>query len=471
MSVARGVVLSIVLAIAATVWNFDSSIIFAMTKTNKPVSIEPPSASTVPSSPLFREGDYLWTLIALLMSVTIFEGYDVTIFHLCTPDIARTFHMDDRAVGLMASVVRFGGMLAFFIVMLSDRFGRKPIVSATVLLYTLFTLATALSRGLWTFTIFQSCAQIFLSAEFGVAIIMVSEEFPDNLRGRGVAMLHAMGLLGVVAGGQLYGYVLDTRFGWRGMYLIGILPLLLVAVLRRGLRETLRFEQMHAAAITVAPPTTSAIAALKLAIEPFRGPYRGRLILVVLLWNCVGLVAAPAVTFFSLYAKRDHHWTSAQIGHAIVIAYLVGMLGIALAGWMLDKVGRKPTTALCYLLGSVAILVLFQSSSHAAILASMVVTVFALQGARTATATYSAELFPTEIRATSYSMTVQLLGQVAPLMTPFIVGSLSKSLGGLGNAVAVASIGPVLGALIIWMYAPETRAMNLEELSPAVALQ
>jgi putative MFS transporter len=418
---------------------------------------------------MVREGRYLWVLLALLMSATVFEGYDVTIFHLCTPDIARSFHLDDRAVGLMASVVRFGGMLAFGVVMLSDRIGRKPVVSATVLFYTLFTLFTALSRGLRSFTIFQSCAQIFLSAEFGVAIIMISEEFPDNSRGRGVAMLHAVGLLGVVAGGLLYGYVADSRWGWRGMYFIGILPLLLVAFLRRGIRETIRFEAFRRARLRGPAITTGAVAALRHAFEPFRGPYRGRLLLVALLWNCVGLVGAPAVTFFSLYAKRDHHWSSAQIGHAVVLAYVLGSLGIVFAGWMLDRVGRKLTTALSYVVGAIAILILFQSSSHRAMLTAMVVTVSAFQAARTATATYSAELFPTEIRATSYSLTVQLFGQIASLLTPFIIGAMSKSLGGLGNAVAVVSIGPLIGALLVWRYAPETRGIRLEELSPATA--
>lgn len=70
---------------------------------------------------------------------------------------------------------------------------------------------------------------------------MISEEFPDHLRGRGIAALHMVGLLGVVAGGALYGVVADSRFGWRGMYFIGIVPLLLVAFLRRGLKETVRF--------------------------------------------------------------------------------------------------------------------------------------------------------------------------------------------------------------------------------------
>jgi MFS family permease len=463
----------------AHVWNVGrvaglSLIVFVKIEQNNPTGLPTPGAAESSGArastfPLVREGRYLWILLGLLMSATVFEGYDVTIFHLCTPDIARTFALDDRAVGLMASIVRLGGMLAVFVVMLSDRVGRKPVVSATVLFYALFTLLTALSRGLWTFTLFQSCAQIFLSAEFGIAIIMISEEFPDSSRGRGVAMLHAVGLLGVVAGGLLYGIVADSRWGWRGMYFIGIIPLLLVAFLRRGMRETLRFEAFRAARAKGPAMATGAIAALRQLVEPLRGPYRARLILVAMLWNCVGLVGAPAVTFFSLYAKRDHHWTSAQIGHAVVLAYTIGTLGIMLAGWMLDRVGRKLTTAFSYLVGSVAIVFLFQSSSHSAILISMIVTVVAFQAARTATATYSAELFPTEIRATSYSLTVQLLGQLAGLATPLIIGSMSKSLGGLGNAVAVAAVGPAIGAVLVWRFAPETRGVRLEDVSPAAA--
>ena len=416
-----------------------------------------------------RPDRYLWVMLGLLMSVTVFEGYDVTIFHLCTPDIARTFHMDDAAVGLMASIVRFGGMLAFFVVVLSDRIGRKPIVAATVLLYALFTFLTGVSRGLATFTIFQASAQIFLSAEFAVAVIMISEEFPDSSRGRGVAVLNMVGLLGVVAGGGLYGVIADSRLGWRGMYLLGIAPLLLVAFLRRNLRETRRFAALAEERIKTAQlAPRPMLSALRQAIRPLRSRYRGRLLLVALLWNSVGLVGAPAVTFFSLYAKRDQHWTSTEIGHAIVLAYLVGTLGHLAAGWMLDRVGRKLTTSLTYVAGALAMLGLFQTGSHRAMLLSLVVTVFAFQGARTATATYSAELFPTEIRATSYSMTVQLLGQIAALLTPFTIGMLSHTLGGLGNAVAAVSVGPVIGAALVMMFAPETRGMKLEELSAAV---
>jgi putative MFS transporter len=432
-----------------------------------------PASSALPTTGAYevteRERGYLWLLVGLLMSVTIFEGYDVTIFHLCTPDIAKTFHLDDAAVGRMASLVRAGGMAAFFLVMYSDRIGRKAILSTTVFGYTLFTLFTALSRGLATFTLFQSCAQLFLSAEFGIAIIMISEEFPANSRGKGVALLNAVGLLGVVAGGLLYGKVVDTHWGWRGMYFIGIGPLLLVAFLRRNLRETARFEALRAERERTGTQIEGIVSTLRHAMKPLRGPYRGRVLLIALLWNSVGIVGAPAVTFFSLYAKRDHHWTSKEIGAAVVLAYMLGTVGHLLAGWLLDRVGRKLITSVTYIIGAISIVALFKTDTHAAILTSMVITVFAFQGARTATATYSSELFPTEIRATSYSLVVQLLGQITGLLTPFIVGALSKSLGGLGNAVAVVAIGPIIGAVLIWLYAPETRGRTLEEIEAVAA--
>ncbi len=293
---------------------------------------------------------------------------------------------------------------------------------------------------------------------------MISEEFPDRMRGMGVAMLNMVGLLGVIVGGLLYGYIAESRWGWRGMYFIGVGPLLLVASLRRGVRETVRFTALSRTR-AAGPRKRGVVAALRTALEPLGGRYRGRIILVALLWNCVGLVGAPAVTFFSLYAKRDHHWTSAQIGRAVVLAYLIGTLGHLLCGQMLDRIGRKATTSIFYVLGSISMLFLFRTDSHAAMLAAMVATVFAFQGARTATATYSVELFPTDIRATSYSLTVQVFGQVASLATPFVIGALSNALGGLGNAVTSVCIGPVIGAALVLLYAPETRGKKLEELA------
>jgi len=409
---------------------------------------------------------YLWALLAMLVSATVFEGYDITIFHLCTPDIARTFGMSDTAVGAMATVVRFGGILSFFVVTLADHVGRKRVIANTVLAYGFFTLLTALSSGVGTFILFQSSAQLFLAAEFGVAITIIGEEFPDDQRGRAISILHMVAFFGVAAAGILYGYMAESRFGWRGMYLLGITPLLIVAWLRRRMRETTRFAALEITREKEGLARPSVFAPLRRCTRFGAGPWGGRMLLVAALCNCIGLVGGPTISFFSLYAKRDHNWSSSQVGLAIVLAYLLGAAGTLISGWLLDRVGRRVTMTLFFAGASAAMVCMFQSAEHQAILTGFMATMFAYQGARTANAALSAELFPTGARATGFSVTVQGIGQLGWTFAPLGVGLLENAMGGLGNAAALFAAGPVIGVLLVLAFVPETRGKTLEELSP-----
>jgi putative MFS transporter len=430
--------------------------------------MESSQPATVPTHILFHPPRrYLQLMFALVMSATIFEGYDITIFHLCTPHIMKTFAMSDREIGFVATLVRFGGILSFGIVASADLYGRRPILSITVIFYTLFTLATALSRGVVTFTIFQSAAQLFLAAEFGVAVTMVSEEFPDETRGRAIAALHTVAFLGVAAAAALYPLVAPSGWGWRGMYLLGIVPLLLTAFLRRGLRETMRFQAMEAARKMAGAAREKLLPKLRSSLAEFAGPYRNRFILIAILWNSIGLVGGPTITFFSLLAIRDHHWTAGQVGLALIVAYLMGSVGSLLSGYAMDRIGRKITTAVFYLASAISMAIMFGSGWHGSVRFGIVATQFAYQAARTATSALSAELFPTEIRASGYSLTVQVVGQLGWTLSPLLVGLLSVPLGGIGNAASLFALGPIVGVIAL-AYVPETRGKTLEEISPAV---
>jgi len=409
---------------------------------------------------------YLWSLLAMLMSATIFEGYDITIFHLCTPDIARTFHMSDAAVGAIAAIVRTGGIMSFFVVTLADRYGRKPLISTTVLFYAFFTLLTALSSGVASFAVFQSSSQLFLAGEFGIAVTIICEEFPDDMRGRAISLLHMVAFIGVASAGVLYGYVAESSWGWRGMYLIGIAPLLAVAWLRRGLRETARFSACEAERKANQQPRCSMFEPMRRCLKGGETSYRQRMLLVAVLCSSIGLVGGPTISFFSLYAKRDHHWTSGQIGVAMVLAYLMGMVGTMLCGWLLDRVGRRMTTAFFFVASAGAMFTLFQSNGYWPMMLAMMATMFAYQASRTAMSALSSELFPTTSRATGYSMSVQVFGQLGWTLSPLAAGLLATTMGGLGNAAALFAVGPIIGAMLVILFVPETRSKTLEELSP-----
>jgi putative MFS transporter len=354
-------------------------------------------------------------------------------------------------------------------VILADRYGRKPIISATVLCYTTFTLFTALSTGVKSFTIFQSTAQIFLAAEFGVAVTMISEEFPDARRGRAIAALHMVAFLGVTAAALTYAIMAESRWAWRGMYLLGIAPLVMIAFLRRGLRETARFNALQRARTEAGLGRPEFWRSISNCLSPLAGPYRSRLLIMAGLWNSIGLIGGPTVTYFSLYARRDHHWKSHQVAAAIILAYAMGTFGSMLSGFLMDRLGRKFTTAFFYLMSAAAMYVLFTSDSYSGILFGEVVTMFAYQASRTATSALSVELFPTAIRATGYSLCVQVIGQVCWMLSPVAIGMLSPRLGGLGNAASLFAVGPLIGVVIVLWLVPETRGKTLEELSPSVS--
>jgi putative MFS transporter len=421
------------------------------------------SPGALPAAAAQPSPRYLWLLLAMLLPATIFEGYDITIFHLCTPDIARSFHLSDALVGTIAAIVRAGGLMSFFVVTLADTWGRKRVLANTVLAYALLTLLTGLSRGVLSFVICQTTAQVFLAAEFGLAVTVITEEFPDAARGRAVSLLLTSAFIGVGTAGLLYGPMAATRFGWRAMYLLGVLPLVLIAIIRRRMRETERFT---AASARRGAPRRSIFAPISRCLAAFATLGDTRVFFVALLCNCAGLAGGTIISFFSLYAERERGWTSGQVGLAFVIAYVAGSCGTLISGWLLDRLGRRPTATLFFLAASVSAALLFRSRSHPAVFAALAAAMLSYQAARTATCALAGEIFPTNSRATGFNLTVQVIGQFGWLLAPLAVGLLSVPLGGLDRAAALCAAGPLVGALLAATMVPETAGRTLEELAP-----
>jgi putative MFS transporter len=99
----------------------------------------------------------------------------------------------------------------------------------------------------------------------------------------------------------------------------------------------------------------------------------------------------------------------------------------------------------------------------------MIATVFCFGAAMTATHVYASELFPTEIRATGYGWTTNFLGRVTEVITPMVIGALLIPLGGdIPTAIAIVAVGPILGAVLVLRYAPETRGLTLEQVQESL---
>jgi len=443
-----------------------------------------------------RVGPYLGALFLMLSSATLFDGFDAAMLSFAASETRASLDISRSEWGLVNGITRMGVMASFFFLFFADRFGRRTLMMVTVAGFTLFNGLTALATDKVEFTACQTLARLFLTAEYSLAVIMVAEEFPARLRGRATAILISLATVGVMAMAKLQPLVLlpegapgnwlhDTGawivaaaqdlFGlerdadrWRALYALSLLPLGLILVLRLAMRETRRFE---AARREVRVGTGGTLRQLgRDLVVPWRPAYRRRTALVALLWNCVYVVTAPSVVYWVIFAREDLGFSAALVGDIVFWGYGGGVAGHFVAGWLIDRIGRKHTCAGFYVLAALAIAGLYQVTSVPGQYALMIATVFCFAVANTSTYVYASELFPTEIRATGYGWTTNLVGRITEVLTPIAIGALSLRLG-IPNAIAVVAIGPILGALLVLRYAPETRGLTLEEIDAALAAQ
>jgi putative MFS transporter len=149
-------------------------------------------------------------------------------------------------------------------------------------------------------------------------------------------------------------------------------------------------------------------------------------------------------------------------------AYAAGAVGNFLGGWLIDRIGRRATCALFYAFGAVALVCLFHTQGLAGQYLWQIACVGSFGAATAATHAYASELFPTEIRATGYAWATNLFGRVTEIVTPALIGALIPWLG-ISWAVTLAGFGPILGALFVLRYAPETRGLTLEQIERGAA--
>ena len=451
------------------------------------------------SSPLEvdRVSPYLVGLFVLLSTATLFDGFDSAMFGFAAPEVRAALGITRESWGLIAGLTRLGVVASFVFLLSADHFGRRGVMMVTVLGFTLANGLTAFATTTSEFVIAQFFARLFLTAEYALAVIIIGEEYPAALRGRAIAILTSLATVGVMVMAKVQPFVLlpegaegnwlhdlgtalvaggSALLGrepgaesWRALYVLGALPLVLIFGLRFAMRETRRFE-LHARTRRESDAPAPRLADhLRHAATPWQKRYRRRTAVVALLWNCVHLVTAPSVVYWVIFAREDLGLSHADVGDIVFWGYGGGVAGHFVAGFLIDRVGRKLTCSGFYVLAALSIYLLYHVPTLLGQYVFMIATVFCFGAAMTATHVYASELFPTEIRATGYGWTTNFLGRVTEVLTPIAIGALIAPLGGIPGAIAVVAIGPVLGAVLVLLFAPETRGLTLEEVQERLA--
>lgn len=411
-----------------------------------------------------RSERYLHTLLLLLVAATFFEGYDNAILSLIPSRVAHTFHIFESQFGTTRGLIELGLFFAFFLTRLGDRVGRRRLLLWSVAGYTLFTTLTAFSWNLASFGLFQFGARIFLGAEYAVAVTMIVEEFPAGRRASALGRLLMMNALGaLVVGIMLFAGVANGPLEWRTLYLVGIVPLLVLARLRRRVQETRRFEE-HRDAVGGIPQASF--------WEPWKPETRRNLLLVGIVHLLRSLPLYASTAWFFYYAERERGVGPAFLAGIFVLAYGLGVLGYGACGLLMERMGRRPT-AILYGIGSIVFpILLFQTSAPLLLGVLLVVSVWFGLGIAPVYGAMATELFPTAIRNQAAAWARNVFEIAGFIFGPVLVGVLgdhySGVFGSVGDTVSFLFLLGIPGLWLVWRHLPETQGKELEDIEREV---
>jgi len=395
-------------------------------------------------------------LFLLLTIATFFEGFDTKLVSLVQPVIGREFGATREELGYVLGLSSLGMVFAFFVIHAADRVGRRPVFLGALAAYSLLTLATAFAPNLVVYTTCQVFARMAMVVELGLAYLILSEELPPETRGRVNGVFGGCVVLGASVPDALLLPLTNAGIGWRGLFLIGALPLLLFPVYVANLKETTAFLQRRA----LGRDHVGGLAAeLALARTLFSPAYRTNLLVVTALWFVVSAWSATALFSFFQYTFVERGWTEADLVLLPLGTVPIGFLGYSLAGFAMDRIGRRRAAALYLLAGSAATVACYQATTSAAIVAGYFVLV-GLGGIWATVTTWTAELFPTELRATASGFANNLVGRLGFVLGPIVVGLLGGALESTADAVSLLSVVPLLGLPLAFLL-PETNAIAL----------
>ncbi|MCW1248949.1 MFS transporter [Acaricomes phytoseiuli] len=424
----------------------------------------------------------------------MFDAWDVALNGVLIPLVAAEWSLDRPTAALLATSNLIGMAVgAFAWGGIADRIGRKTAFSATLLIFSIFTIAGALAPDFLWFCLFRFIAGFGLGGCIPVDYALVCEFTPKKQRGTVLAALDGWWPLGAAAGFFASGAVLAMTGEWRLILLAMVLPALLVFWVRLGVPESplyliRRGQPEQARRIidrlvqqTGAPVRPYTLAPEAPGVPEAPGP---------------GTHSSPAPLNIAgqLRALWAFNWritaTSWLLSFSILLVYYlalnwmpsilmeaglgsqtalfangamaaVGLVGVLISALLIERTGRKAIIAVTGPLAA-ALLAVTAWSLGTPMLAVLWLLGFGLvvQAAIPALYTYLAELYPTELRATGFGW-ASTVSRVGAGLGPLFFASVLWPL--LGLPVSFLLSGVLVLFAVLWMlrFAPETRGRQL----------
>jgi len=419
---------------------------------------------------------------------TFFDAYTVLAIAFAMPQLVSEWKLTPAEVGLIISAGYVGQLVgAVLFGSLAEKFGRLKILFVTIVLFTSMDVLCLFAWSGASMMLFRFLQGIGTGGEVPVASAYINEFIGAEKRGRFFLLYEVIFPIGLMFAGMA-GFFLVPVYGWKAMFIVGLVPSLLTIPLRWFMPESPRWlmakgRSAEANAVVklledsatrrgavlrepVVRPVDAGAASRAGWRELFKGIYLKRTLMIWGLWVCAYMINNGLVTWLpTLYTKIFHLPLQTSLAYSWTTSGVGVIASIACALWI-DKVGRKPWYATAFLLATVPLLTLswLGATSAVEVLILATVTYAILQTIAFSLYLYSAELYPTRLRAVGTGFGSAWL-RAGSSIGPILVGTIVADLGIRYVFAAFAAVA-LVGGLVTLLFAIETRGRVLEELSP-----
>jgi MFS transporter, putative metabolite:H+ symporter len=426
---------------------------------------------------------YQRRLFAIVATAWLADQIDVALLVFLIGDLKDYFQLTPVQIGYLASTTFIGQLVGNLCIgSFSDLFGRRIAFQTTMVVWG---AASFLAAGAWDVTslmVFRFLIGVGVGGEAPVAQAVLSEIIPAGQRAKYIAFMEGFWAVGFVISGVIAYFVLPIA-GWRWVFVVVGMLSLVVFWVRRALFESPRWladqgryseanaimEQIEAgveaaARVKLGPPKPFLAETTLEKRNPFAvllsRPYLRANVMAFSMWF-FALLGFYGLTSWITIILGQHGFTVVKSIGFVTTITLGGIPGFYVAAMLLERIGRKLTTALFLFFSAVMAYVYGHSTGETLFISGFVMQFF-MFGMWSCLYAYTPELYPTRARSTAAGV-ASAFGRVGAITGPIVVGYIIGAVGDAGVfTLGAASFGAA--ALIVLVLGIETRGRTVEEI-------
>ena len=382
-------------------------------------SLEPSQRSAIWAS-------YLgWTL----------DAFDYFLMTFMFTAIAREFGTDIKAITEAVFLTLAARPIGAFVFgWLAERFGRRPVLMADIILFSVLELASGFAPTLTSLLVLRFLFGIAMGGEWGLGASLVMESIPARLRGPVSGLLQSGYPSGYFVASLVY-FLLFDRIGWRGMFMVGVAPALLVLLIRMHVHESPVFEARRGKGHV--NPITELFRHWKIALY------------LVVLMTAFNFFSHGTQDLYPTFLQKQHHYDTHTTGTLTAIMNVGAIIGGIGFGIWSERIGRKRAIIIASLLALPVIPLWAYSTTPLLLAVGAFLVQVAVQGAWGIVPVHLNELSPPLARSLFPGFAYQLGNLIASRNGP-IQARIAESHGN-NYSLALALVCGIMAVVIaIW---------------------